>query len=170
MIEYLSFNNETLNYIDLDISFLAICFLFKNHFINIIKRMVKNQLFKNIPDLQIIQSILKCFGLDDIEDSRFFTKEHMIDVDTVQKITELSEELKEYYLPCKSKKYLGNLNEKKCITILRQFIKIHHYKCIGMEKSIKAKKTMTYRLFYSDEDYLKSPSAKQDSEYVLSFE
>jgi len=132
--------------------------------------MPKNQLFKNIPDLQIIQSILDAFGLDDIEDARFFTKEHMTDVDTVQKIINLSDSLKEYYLPCKSKKYLTDLNEKKCITILRQFVKIHHYKCIGMEKSIKGNKTMTYRLIYSNNDYLTSPEAKKNKEYVLSFE
>jgi hypothetical protein len=132
--------------------------------------MPKNQLFKNVPDLQIIQSILNAFGLDDIEDARFFTKEHMVDVDTVQKIINLSDSLKEYYLPCKSKKYLTNLNEKKCITILRQFVKIHHYKCIGMEKSIKGNKTMTYRLIYSNNDYLTSPEAKKNKEYVLSFE
>ena len=132
--------------------------------------MSKNQLFKNVPDLQIIQSILDAFGLDDIEDGRFFTKEHMIDVDTVQKIINLSDSLKEYYLPCKSKKYLTGLNEKKCITILRQFVKIHHYKCIGMEKSIKGNKTMTYRLIYSNNDYLTSPEAKKNKEYVLSFE
>ena len=132
--------------------------------------MPKNQLFKNIPDLQIIQSILSAFGLDDIEDARFFTKDHMVDVDTVQKISNLSDSLKEYYLPCKSKKYLTDLNEKKCITILRQFVKIHHYKCIGMEKSIKGNKTMTYRLIYSNEDYLTSPEAKKKDEYVLSFE
>ena len=132
--------------------------------------MPKNQLFKNVPDLQIIQSILNAFGLDDIEDARFFTKEHMVDVDTVQKIINLSDSLKEYHLPCKSKKYLTNLNEKKCITILRQFVKIHHYKCIGMEKSIKGNKTMTYRLIYSNNDYLTSPEAKKNKEYVLSFE
>ena len=132
--------------------------------------MPRNQLFKNIPDLQIIQAILDAFGLDDIEDARFFTKEHMVDVNTVQKITKLSDSLKEYYLPCKSKKYLTDLNEKKCITILRQFVKIHHYKCIGMEKSIKGNKTMTYRLIYSNEDYLKSPETKKNDEYVLSFE
>ena len=132
--------------------------------------MPKNQLFKNTPDLQIIQSILDAFGLDDIEDARFFTKEHMTDVDTVQKIINLSDSLKEYYLPCKSKKYLTDLNEKKCITILRQFVKIHHYKCIGMEKSIKGNKTMTYRLIYSNNDYLTSPEAKKNKEYVLSFE
>jgi len=131
--------------------------------------MTKNQLFKNIPDLQIIQSILSAFGLDDIDDARLFTKEHMIDVDTVTKLSELSETLKEYYLPCKSRKYLTDLNEKKCITILRQFIKIHHYKCIGMEKSVKGNKTMTYRLIYSNGDYLTSPEAKK-KEYVISFE
>ena len=132
--------------------------------------MSKNQLFKNIPDLQIIQSILGAFGLDNIEDARFFTKEHMTDIDTVQQIIDLSDSLKEYYLPCKSKKYLTDLNDKKCITILRQFVKIHHYKCIGMEKSIKGNKTMTYRLIYSNNDYLTSPEAKKNNEYVLSFE
>ena len=72
--------------------------------------MPKNQLFKIVPDLQIIQAILEAFGLDDIEDTRIFTKEHMKDVDTVQKITELKERLEEYYIPCKSKKYLTDLN------------------------------------------------------------
>jgi len=132
--------------------------------------MPKNQLFKIVPDLQIIQAILEAFGLDDIEDTRIFTKEHMKDIDTVQKITDLKDRLEEYYIPCKSKKYLSDLNEKKCITILRQFVKIHHYKCIGMEKSIKGDKTMTYRLFYENEDYLKSPMSKEKQEYVISFE
>ena len=43
--------------------------------------MPKNQLFKNIPDLQIVQSVLEAFGLDNIEDTRLFTKEHMQDVE-----------------------------------------------------------------------------------------
>ena len=132
--------------------------------------MTKNQLFKSTPDLQIVHAVLEAFGLDNLEDTRLFTKEHMIDVDTVQKITDLSEKLKEYYLPCKSKKYLVDLNEKKCITILRQFTKIHNYKCIGIEKSTKGRKMMTYRLLYSEEDYLKSPQCKGKSEYVISFE
>ena len=132
--------------------------------------MPKNQLFKIVPDLQIIQAILEAFGLDDIEDTRIFTKEHMKDIDTVQKITDLKDQLEEYYIPCKSKKYLTELNEKKCITILRQFIKIHHYKCIGMEKSVKGRKMMTYRLIYSEEDFIKNPKSKETNEYILSFE
>jgi hypothetical protein len=39
-----------------------------------------------------------------------------------------------------------------------------------MEKSIKGNKCMTYRLFYENEDYLKSPMSKEKQEYVLSFE
>ena len=132
--------------------------------------MPPNQLFRMIPDLQIVKDILEAFGLDNLEDTRLFTKEHMTDINTVQKLTELHDRLKEYYLPCKSKKYIVDLNEKKCITILRQFAKIHDYKCIGMEKSIKGKKMMTYRLLYSKDDYLESPQPKSEKGYLLSFE
>ena len=132
--------------------------------------MTTNQLFKTIPGVKIVQEILDSFGLDNLEDTRLFTKEHMNDINTVEQIQDLYEKLNEYYLPCKSKKYLMNLDEKKCITLLRQFIKIHEYKCIGMEKSVKGRKTMTYRLMYSKEDYLKSPLPNSKKGYVLSFE
>ena len=132
--------------------------------------MPKNQLFKIIPDLKIIQSILDSFGLDNLEDTRLFTKNHMNDMNTIEKINKLQDKLKEFYFPCKSKIYLKNFDEKKCITILRQFLKIHNYKCIGMEKSIKGKKTMTYRLLYSKDDFLKSPQNKEQKGYILSFE
>ena len=106
--------------------------------------MPKNQLFKNVPDLQIVQSVLEAFGLENIEDTRLFTKEHMQDVETVQKLTELIPTLKEYYIPCKSKKYLADLNEKKCITILRQFLKHIDYNLKLKEKYIKGKKNYLY--------------------------
>jgi len=132
--------------------------------------MPQNQLFKIIPDENIILNILETFGLTNLEDTRLFTKNHMIDINTVDKINKLKDKLNEYYLPCKSKKYLNDLDEKKCITILRQIIKLYHYKCIGIEKSIKSNKVMTYRLLYSNDDYLKSPQSKQKKGYVLSFE
>ena len=132
--------------------------------------MLKNQLFKIIPNSQIIQIVLDAFGLDNLKDTRLFTKNHMNDMNTVDKIIKLQDKLKEFYFPCKSKIYLKNIDEKKCITILRQFVKIHNYKCIGMEKSIKGKKTMTYRLLYSKDDFLKSPQSKEVKGYILSFE
>ena len=132
--------------------------------------MPKSQLFKIIPDLKIIQNILEAFGLDNLEDTRLFTKNHMNDMNTIEKINKLQDKLKEFYFPCKSKIYLKNIDDKKCITLLRQFVKIYNYKCIGMEKSIKGEKTMTYRLLYSKDDFLKSPESKEVKGYILSFE
>ena len=38
-----------------------------------------------------------------------------------------------------------------------------------MEKSIKGKKNMTYRLLYSKDDFLKSPSSKEKQEVKTEF-
>lgn len=130
----------------------------------------KNQLFRITPDTTIVQSILDSFGLDDLEDTRFFTKENMIEIDTVKKMNQLKETLESYYLPCKSKEYLNNITEKRCITILRQFIKIFNYKCIGIEKSIKGKKCITYRLMYDNSDQLSPVKEKEKRPYVLTFD
>ena len=131
----------------------------------------KNQNFKKKPDLLIIQSILGTFGLDNLEDDRFFTKEHMKEINTKENINLLKSVLNEYYIPCKSKIYLNNITDKKCITILRQFVKIYNYKVIGIEKSIKGKKQTTYRLIYLNQEFL---SPKKESEtkrkYIVTFD
>jgi hypothetical protein len=131
----------------------------------------KNQNFRKNPDIQIIQSILETFGLDNLEDDRFFTKEHMKEINTKENLNLLKSKLNEYYLPCKSKIYLNNINEKKCITILRQFVKNYNYKVIGIDKSIGGKKQTTYRLIYLNQDFLspkKEPEVKR--KYIVSFD
>ena len=130
----------------------------------------KNQLFKINPDLKIINLLLESFGLSDLEDTRYFTKQNMIDSNTVTKINNLKKNLNDYYLPCKSKIYLSNLNEKKCITILRQFIKSFHYKCIGIEKSFNGQKNMTYRLIYNDKQQLSPAKLNKKREYIINFD
>ena len=130
----------------------------------------KNQLFKINPDFKIINSLLEAFGLSDLEDTRYFTKQNMIESQTVTKINALITKLNEYYLPCKSKIYLNHLNEKKCITILRQFIKSFHYKCIGIEKSFNGQKSMTYRLIYNDKQQLSPAKSDIKREYIISFD
>ena len=130
----------------------------------------KNQLFRINPDLPIIQSLLEAFGLDELEDTRFFTKQNMIEIETVQKITTLKKTLENYYLPCKSKDYLNQITEKRCITILRQFIKIFNYKCIGIEKSFNGQKNMTYRLIYNDKQQLSPAKLNEKREYIINFD
>jgi len=129
----------------------------------------KNQLFKINPDLTIINLLLEIFGLDDLEDTRYFTKQNMIDSNIVAKIKENINIIKGYYLPCK-KKYLYNLTESKCITIFRQFIRSFHYKCIGLEKSIGGIKIMTYRLIYNDKEQLSPTKKEEQRKYIISFD
>ena len=53
----------------------------------------KNQNFKINPDSQIIQSILDTFGLENLEDDRLFTKDHMKEINTVKNIELLKSKL-----------------------------------------------------------------------------
>ena len=128
----------------------------------------KNQLFKMSPDIHIIGSLLSVFGLDDLEDGRYFSREYLKENLVVQKMETLSEELRNYYIPCKQKNLL-NLSEKRSITILRQFIKPFGYKCQGTEKSVDGSKTMMYQLLVIEREEL-SPKKAEKREYILSFD
>ena len=128
----------------------------------------KNQLFKMSPDIHIVDSLLSAFGLDDLEDGRYFSRDYLKEQGVVQSLQKMSGDLKEYYLPCKQKNLL-NLSEKRSITILRQFIKPFGYKCLGTEKSVDGCKTMMYQLLVIEREEL-SPKSCQQREYVLSFD
>jgi hypothetical protein len=131
----------------------------------------KNQNFKNNPDMMIIKSILETFGLENLEDDRFFTKEHMKEINTKENLILLKPRLEEYYLPCKAKEYLNNITEKRCVCILRQLVKNYNYKVIGIEKSVKGNKQTTYRLMYLNQEFLspkKEPEIKR--KYIISFD
>ena len=120
------------------------------------------------PDMHIIGSLLSVFGLDDLEDGRYFSREYLKENKVVPKMEELSEELKDYYIPCKQRNLL-NLSEKRSITILRQFIKPFGYKCQGTEKSVDGSKTMMYQLLVIEREEL-SPKKAEKREYILSFD
>lgn len=129
---------------------------------------MKNQLFRISPDMEITENILKLFGIKDIHDNHSFTRENLIDLKTVENMNGLSEELFKYYIPCKSKKYLINLNEKKCITILRQFLKIHNYTLISKEKYVKGNKQLFYQVIPQQIDQLTKD--REAEKVILSFD
>ena len=128
---------------------------------------MKNQLFRISPDMETTENILQLFGIKDIHDNHSFTRGNLIDLKTVQKMNELSENLYKYYIPCKSKKYLVDLNEKKCITILRQFLKCHGYTLFSKEKFIKSKKHTIYKIVTIDKE-VSTPQKKE--KVVVSFD
>ena len=107
---------------------------------------MKNQLFRISPDLKITEKLLSIFGISGLEDNHSFTKSNLCDLNTVEKLNEMNNELDKYYIPCKSKMYLKNIDEKRAITILRQFIKIHNYTLMSKEKYVKGKKNLFYQV------------------------
>ena len=107
---------------------------------------MKNQLFKIIPEKKFVLELLKLYGIENLEDTRFFTKDDLNNLNTLENIINITDDLNIYYLPCKSKIYLKNITLKRCIVILRQFIKILNYTLYSKEKFINGKKTTIYQI------------------------
>ena len=74
---------------------------------------MKDQLFRIKPELQFVNEFIKIYGLNDITDTNLFTKQNLVDLNTIDEINNLLPELNKYYLPCKSKQFFSNIDEKK---------------------------------------------------------
>ena len=107
---------------------------------------MKNQLFTEIPDLEFLNKFLNLYGINNLEDSVEFSKYELIDLNIVDKIEDLIPELVMYYLPCKYDMFLTNLNVNKCLTILRQIIKLYDYELKKREHVQNKKKSIYYHL------------------------
>ena len=129
---------------------------------------MKNQLFKVSPDIKITLQLLNLFGIQSIDDNHSFTKNNLVDLNTVNNVTEIVSDLEKNYLPCKAKKYLTDLTEKKCITILRQFLKIHNHTLNSKEKYVQGKKNLFYQVIPLQIDMM---TKNRDSvKVILSFD
>lgn len=105
----------------------------------------KNQLFRRNPDRYIISDLLKIFNIESLDDTSFyFTKQDLLNCDIIDNMNKLKNRLEVYYIPCKSKVYLNDIDEKKCITILRQFLKYMDYNLKLKEKYVNGVKNYQY--------------------------
>jgi len=104
----------------------------------------KNQLFSiNCPPFDLVEEIINL--LTNGQNNYFeFSKKIIINKDIINKIQPFILELKKYYIPCKHKKYLENLNEKKIITLFRQILKPYNYTLISREKYENGAKFLLY--------------------------
>ena len=124
------------------------------------------QLFKIKPDINIIKLLLPLYGINDFNDNHLFTKNDLIQLNTVQKLNEISYKLKEYYLPCKAKIYTSHINEKRAITILRQFLKYYNYTLSSKEKYIKGKK---YNCHYINKKNINKKNINDKRKIIIDF-
>ncbi len=108
--------------------------------------MGKNQLFRKHPSDEVVNRIVEAFGFRSLEDRRSFSRSDLAKLNTVNQIKQLKSTLEQYYLPCKARSYLNDLNEKNIITILRQCIKTRGYTITSREKYLKGEKVIIYSL------------------------
>ena len=113
--------------------------------------MAVNQLFKTKPTIDIIIKICSFFGIDlnNIDKKNSFTKKELDDINLQDNFNEIKLLLTQFYLPCKTKIYLENITIKKCITILRQILKLYNYSVISCEHYNNSKKYIVYTIKYN---------------------
>lgn len=112
--------------------------------------MRKHLFFRKIPDLAFLERLLKCYGVDHYGADITFTKEDLRNMHTLERVTELLDELRTYYIPCKAKVYLQNIDVQKCITILRQILRLHTCYLLSNQKMKNGQKVVLYTIVYPE--------------------
>lgn len=104
------------------------------------------QLFKEKIPEDIFQELLQIFNIKDTSNdtSPCFSKQDLLIANVVEKIEQLKTKIYPYYLPCKARVYLEDIDINKCITIFRQILKLYQMKLESKQKYVKYKKTTVY--------------------------
>ena len=95
------------------------------------------RLFRKIPSEEFVVEILENLKLNGLQEKRWFTKDELF-IDTVDEWLPL---LEPYYIPCKAKRFLQNINSSRVITILRHILHPIGYDLRTQERMYKLQKT-----------------------------
>jgi len=127
-----------------------------------------NQLFKNMPERSFVITLINLYGIEDFDDDKYFTKKTLEKLNTIEKINDIRDKLSEYYIDCKSKTYLTDITLKRCIVILRQFLRCHGYTLFSKEKFVKGEKQTIYKIVKLDKKVV--VQKKKEKKIIVSFE
>ena len=116
---------------------------------------MKFQLFQQVPNEEFMVKLLNCFGIIDFNDKKEFTKSNLEDLNIISKIEDLIPELVIYYLPCKYEMFLKDFTINKCITILRQLLRLYNYKLKKREHVQNKKKSIYYHISKIDDNNIR---------------
>ena len=126
--------------------------------------MSKNQLFRQIPPEHVCEKVLNAFGLKNFKDPTYFSRKDLQALHCVDMMKELKEELAQFYLPCKARTYLNDMNTKNIITILRQICRLYDYSVQSREKYIKGDKFIIYQIIPRNNQKYQPLTIQQDKE------
>ena len=130
-----------------------------------------NQLYRATIPYDLFVKIYRCFGYEMLNTEYCFNKLDLERLNTVKMISDLRDELSQFYIPCKAKLYLSSLNELKCITIFRQVLRLNNISLISKQKYIKHKKVTFYSLKFDNDindEHLHSMKVN-NNHFVVSF-
>lgn len=125
-----------------------------------------NQLFVSKISQEDLQQLLICFGLRSLGDMRMFNKHGLELLDTVNKVRAMQHILHGYYIKCKANLYLSNLSVRKCMTILKQFLRLYGCTLKTYEKNIRNRK-MTYYQIHSGSECAPVPVISPGEKFVM---
>lgn len=129
------------------------------------------QLYRSSVPNDLFVRVYQCFGYEKLNQEYMFSKADLERLNTVENMIVLRNELCQYYIPCKAKLYLSNLNELKCITVFRQLLRLNNIVLVSKQKYVKHKKITFYSIqFEKNEKHDICHSMKVNNGYtILSF-
>lgn len=108
-------------------------------------------LFREIPPLNLVKLILNMLNIT-TEFPVTFQKKDI----NLSQTNDAAYILEPYYKPCKAKKYLRDIDDKRWITILRHILQPHGLKMTYQETTRDKKKAILYTIQQND-NYLLKP-------------
>jgi len=112
--------------------------------------LITKQIFRVKPDMKILMSLINCFDISDLNESKQFTKHDIRKFNTIEKINEIIPDLMIYYYPHKIRMHLSHVTERNCITILSHFLAEFNYKLNRREAVTNQKKLIYYNIISQD--------------------
>lgn len=100
-------------------------------------------LFRVQIENKFVEELLIHIGFLGLHDKKVFTK---FDIPK-DKFEEILIQIEPYYIPCKAKRFLYDLNEGKQITILRHLLRAIGYDLLVQEKVLHNIKSTTYQIY-----------------------
>jgi hypothetical protein len=125
-----------------------------------------NQLFTHKPPIETVKEICLFYGVDlnNLEKKNTFTKNELNEHNLKDNYLKIINLLDIYYLECKKEIYFKNMDNKKCITILRQILRLYNYSIKSTEKYCNSKKFIMYFIVYN------KPKSSEAIDGVINFD
>lgn len=137
---------------------------------------MKHLFFRRVPDLPFVERLLAAYGVGGLNAPAVFTKDDLRARGTPEQVKPLVEELRGFYIPCKYRVYVAPLTDaempcevrvKKCITLLRQILRLHSVYVLSNQVMKFGEKKVHYTIMWPDRPH---HMLKSESDVTVSFD